>query len=775
MKPFTFYKTKFHLAVTFLFKVLSLSMIFSSSLSAQRIGLVLSGGGVRGMAHVGVIKALEENNIPIDYITGTSAGSLVGGMYVTGKSPAEIEQVVLSRPFRDWASGIIEEEFSYYFLKKEDDASWVTIKFAYDSIIKTKLPSSITNSAPVDFTLMEGTSMPISKANYNFDSLFVPYRCVAADIVNKKQVIFKDGDLAQAIRASMAFPLYFSPLTIDKKILFDGGIYNNFPVDVMQKDFSPDIMIGVNAGGDPEVPVEDNVLSQVKSIIVSPHDYKMQSDKDFLITPSINNFGVFDFDKLKAAIDSGYVATMRKMNSIKAAVARRITAEELKQKRNDFLNNQSPIYIDKIIVNGVSGSQANYVRKVLNSTNECVSILELKKSFFKLVVDDNIKYIFPRLRFNPETNYYDLNLYMRQEKDLRVDFGGNFSSRPINEAFISLQYNLWGRQSIRLMANSYFGKLYSSAQVKLRLDFPSSLRVYVEPEFTINQFDYFKSSSTFFEDVKPSYLVLYDSYAGLNIGLPVRNRGKIIFTGGYATLKNNYYQTREFLKADTTDQTNFEAFTTGFNFERSTLNRKKYASEGTFFSIRGRLITGFEKTIPGSTSLKRDTVSNSLRWVQLKLLYDNYYKKIGPLTLGFYADMLFSGQPFFANYTATILSTTQFNPIPQSSTLFLPNFRAHNYIGAGAKNILTVKKNLDFRFDIFIFQPLQEITENPLNGKAQYTNALSKRYFTGTLATVFHSPIGPISISVNYFDKRPQPFSFLFHFGYILFNKRALE
>jgi NTE family protein len=187
---------------------------------------------------------------------------------------------------------------------------------------------------------------------------------------------------------------------------------------------------------------------------------------------------------------------------------------------------------------------------------------------------------------------------MKAEKDLRVDFGGNFASQPINEAFIGMQYNLWGRQSVKLMANSYFGKLYSSVQVKLRLDVPTSIRFYVEPEFTINQYDYFKSNSTFFEDVKPSYLVLYDSYWGLNGGFPVGNKSKLSITAGNAFVQNNYYQTLDFLKSDTTDLTEFNSFTSAINFERNTLNRKQYASEGSFFNIRGRFVTGIENTIP---------------------------------------------------------------------------------------------------------------------------------------------------------------------------------
>lgn len=758
------------------FYLLAIALIFLfNNTVAQKIGLVLSGGGVRGMAHIGVIKALEENNIPIDYVTGTSAGAMVGSMYVTGKTPKQMEDIVLSSQFRDWATGTAGEEYDFYFLKKETDASWIMIKFGYDSIFRTRLPGSITSSSAVDFALMDGLSQSSAKAQYNFDSLLVPFRCVASDIVSRKEIIFKDGDLGQAVRSSMAFPLYFSPVIMGDRILFDGGIYNNFPVDVMNETFHPDLIIGVNAGGDPDVPADDNVLSQVKSIIIPDRNYAMPNPGDILISPGISTFGVFEFRHVKSAIDSGYAAAMRKMWLIKKAIAARITFAELDQKRKEFLSGHPPLFCDKINITGLRADQADYVRKVINPRNECISMEQLKKSFFKLVTDDNVHYAFPYLQYNPSSGYYDLNLQMKREKDLRVDFGGNFSSKPINQAFIGFQYNIWGKQSLRLTANSYFGKLYSSGQVGLRLDVPGRFPFYIEPRATLNQYDYFKSNATFFEDVKPSYLVLYDNSYGMNIGIPVRNKSRFVGEGAVINIRNRYYQTREFLTSDTTDQTNYTGYTIGFSFERSTLNRKMYASEGTFFTVRGRFAEGDEKTIPGSTSLVRDTVSRFGNWFQLRIIYDNYFKKIGPVKLGYYADMFFSEQPFFADYTATILSAPSFEPIPESRTLFLPNFRAYNYLGTGLKSVLQMNNNFDLRVEGYIFQPFQEILNNPVTGKASFGEALEKRYFMATGGIVFHSPVGPVNISVNYYDQREKPFSFLFHFGYILFNKNALD
>ena len=249
-----------------LFFILFLSVQTAMS---QKIGLVLSGGGARGLAHIGVLKALEENNIPIDYITGTSIGALVGGFYAMGYSPDEIEKIVASEDFLNSAKGIIKGDLTYYFKKKENNGSWINIHYSTKTGWQTALPMNIINPVPMDFGLMEFTGFSAAKANYNFDSLFVPFRCVAADIETKQAVVFGKGDLGQAIRASFAFPFYFPPVNRDGKILYDGGLYNNFPTDVMQTEFAPEYTIGIDvSGGSPIITDEDNILVQIRTMIV---------------------------------------------------------------------------------------------------------------------------------------------------------------------------------------------------------------------------------------------------------------------------------------------------------------------------------------------------------------------------------------------------------------------------------------------------------------------------------------------------------------------------
>ena len=198
--------------------IIALFLAAIQIVSAQKVGLVLSGGGAKGAAHIGVIKALEENNIPIDYITGTSIGAIIGSLYAMGYSPEEMLELMLSKEFSYWQTGTVEEQYTYYF--KEP---YPTPEFAHFSIdmsdslqIKASfLPQSLINPIQMNQAFMALFSQATAKAGWNFDNLFVPFRCVASDIYSKKAIIFKNGDLGDAVRASMTFPFFSSQIWKD--------------------------------------------------------------------------------------------------------------------------------------------------------------------------------------------------------------------------------------------------------------------------------------------------------------------------------------------------------------------------------------------------------------------------------------------------------------------------------------------------------------------------------------------------------------------------------
>jgi NTE family protein len=753
--------------------IIALSIVHSNSVG-QKTGLVLGGGGIRGMAHIGVLKALEENNIRIDCITGTSAGAIIGAYYAAGYSPAEIETIVLSGQFKEWATGKINEDLDYFFNKPDPDAHWVRLKFAIDSTLKVKLPISVVNSARTDFVLMETMSQAIAKAKYDFDSLFIPFRCVASEIKSRKPFIFRSGDLPLAVRASMAYPLYFTPVAYDNKIMFDGGLYNNFPVDIMLKEFNPDIIIGVNAGSYTDVPYEDDLMSMFMTLVTQPTEYVVPREQDILIAPTMDELSAFDFDDVKAAIDSGYYSTLRQIEAIRSKSGTS-TQQELNQKRATFRSNFSELLIDSITTNGVNEFQERYIRKTIKPIDStAVSISDIKSNYFRLITDKNISSVFPTLTHNAQTGVFNMGLIVKKESDISVKLGGNISSSPINEAYVGLNYQLWRKNSLSLGTDLYFGKLYNSASLQLRYDIKGRFSWYLEPIGIINRFDYYKSSSAFQDDIKPAYLIQSDQFYGGNIGFPARNRGKLVLTAGYLRQRSSYYQTRFFSKEDIADETRLEGAVAGAMFERNTLNRNMYASEGTRLYVSGKMINSRENTLPGSTGVFTDTVAASHNWMQLRISYDNWFKKIGVFKLGFKTELFFSNQPFLANYTATILSAQSFEPTAQSKTLFLEDYRAHNFIGFGLQTVAELSSALEFRAEAYLFQPFQPL-EATTENKAKYGDAFEKRSILASTGFVYHTPIGPASISLNYYEKREEPLSVLFHFGYILFNRRALD
>jgi len=744
---------------------------------AQKVGLVLSGGGSSGMVHIGVLKALEENNIPVDYIAGTSAGGLVGGMYAAGMTPQEMEAFVLSHQFSNMSKGIIEEQYIYYFKSKEEKSDWISIRFnrSKDSVFKAVLPTNIMSPFPMDFSLMELASAASAACNYNFDSLFIPFRCVAADVANKKQVIFRKGSLSEAIRATISYPFYLKPITVDGQVLFDGGLYNNFPSDVVLEDFYPDIIIGSTVAANTAPPDEDNVISQIKNMLMMKTNYNANCENGIIIEPQLNDIGLFDFTQSKYVIDAGYAETIKRMPEIKAAIERRVTVEERAIKRNNFLNKKSPLVFDNIYINGLTRFEAQYVERSLRKKkDENISITDLRKRYFKLVADDKIKKIYPRAKYNNSTGFYDLYLDIQKDNDFIAQFGGNFSSRSINNAFIGLQYKYLGATALSITGNTYFGRFYTSGQIKGRMDFPFIVPFYLEAGATINQWNYFNSATTFFETIKPSFLISTDTDGELSVGMPASYKGKLIFGVNGGQIINEYYQTKSFMQTDTTDNTTFKFISSYATYETNTLNRKQYANKGRYFNLHTRYVQADVYEQPGSTGKSDLRAVDFKRWIQAKVVFNNYFRSYSFYKFGLYLEGVYSSQSFFSNYSSTMQYTPAFQPFPESTTLYYPDFRANQYIGVGVQNVFEILKNLDLRVEGYAFQPWREIIRKD-DFTAAYADKIKMPRVMASLALVFSSPIVPVSFSANFYDKQSSNWSFLFSVGYILFNKKPLD
>jgi NTE family protein len=258
-------------------------------------------------------------------------------------------------------------------------------------------------------------------------------------------------------------------------------------------------------------------------------------------------------------------------------------------------------------------------------------------------------------------------------------------------------------------------------------------------------------------------------------GIPFTKKGKT--EAGFATglLENDYYQTNNFTREDTADRTRFNFVTGQAALEINSLNRKQFASTGAKFRLSLSYVSGTEKYESGSLSTdEKSDYEKKHDWLQIRLIWDNYFGKIGPLKLGFYGEVNLSNQALFSNYTASLLSAPAFDPVPEAKTVFLPNFRAFNYGAVGIKTVWDLTKKLDFRTDVYLYQPYQGIVKNPDN-TASFGPVFSDRHWMAAGTLVYHTFLMPISLSVNYFDNPEEQFFVALNIGYILFNKRALE
>ena len=743
---------------------------------SQLTGIVLSGGGASGLSHIGVLMALEENNIPIDYICGTSFGGLIAGYYAAGYSPEEIRTLILDPDFLLITRGELPLKNKFTFWKRSDDASWITLKYNFSNNYLQNIPTNVINSIPIDYLLMEHLSGVSNRVNSNFDSLMVPFRCLASDIQNKQPVVFKKGDLASSIRAGMSYPFFLRPLTIDGKLLFDGGLYNNFPSDVLLKDFNPDYIIGSNVAEKNPPPDDNNIYLQLRNLLMSTTNFQPVCENGVIIEPW-HDMGTFNFEMAKRLIDSGYAATLRQIPEILKNISRRADTTSLHQKRKKFATYRHPeqILFKDIEVKGFNSKQGEYIRKSLVFRNEPFTLQQLRKRFFRISSNDKIKNLYPLTKSDTSGNFI-LELEGKKEKPFYIDIGAIISNRPISEGFLSLQYNYLGRIGFSAYINGYVGKLYSGTYSKLRFDFPGKVPYYIEPSFTWSRWDYFNSSVLFYDLKTPPYLIQEDRFGELKAGIPLGNVTEANVAGGFTEWKNEYYQNDQFTKADTADITYFDYWYLQGNYRLNTLNRKMYPTDGTLINFRARYLQGRESYYPGNTSL--DTVNflnlNRSPWFQLKLTIDNYIKTVKQLKFGLFGEAVYSTQGFFSNYQSTILSAPVFNPTPESQTFFMDRYRAHNYLAAGFKIVTTPLKSLDFRLEAYIFQPIRSIVKTP-EGKAAYSEPFFYRYFSGVAALVYNSAIGPISVSMNYYEQPENPFSFFFHIGYIIFNRKSID
>lgn len=331
---------------------------FPSDSQPIRIGLALSGGGALGFAHLGVLKVLEREGIQISYITGVSMGSLIGGLYAAGYRTAQIESIAIRANWTTLFSADIP--FGARYLPERQQNQRYVFQLRHRNFIPA-FPSGLVPLQNVEFLLMRLLSKIEYNTLYEFDSLPIPYRAVAVDLVSGKKTVLKKGRLSQAIRSSIAIPGVFAPKRINGYEYVDGGLIQNLPVDPLL-EFNPDFIIA-------SLTMKNNIETGISLIdvvsrsidLVGIEDLNKQKQiADILIEPNVDKFTHSDFAKAKELIEAGENAARKAIPEIRAKVNNR---DIISEKKN--ITDRAPVIIRSISFEGLKITNENILRNII--------------------------------------------------------------------------------------------------------------------------------------------------------------------------------------------------------------------------------------------------------------------------------------------------------------------------------------------------------------------------------------------------------------------------
>ena len=449
--------------------VLSMCLLLPFSLYSQeqrkKVGVVLSGGGAKGMAHIKALKVIEEAGIPIDYIAGTSMGAIVGGLYAIGYTPEQLDSMVRKQNWTFLLSDRIKRSAMSLTDRERSEKFIVSIPF-------TKSPKDAASSGGIikgqnlanlfsDLTMGYHDSI-------NFDKLPIPFACVAANVVNGEQIIFHNGILSTAMRASMAIPGVFTPVRQDSMVLVDGGIVNNYPADVV-KAMGADVIIGVDVQNAlkkaDKLNSAPDILGQIVDITCQSNHEKNVDLTDTYIRVNVDGYSSASFTP--AAIDTlmrrGEEAAKAQWNSLLALKKKIGISDNYVPKRHgpySSLSNVRTIYVTDISFSGVEADDKKWLMKKCNLKENNITTQQIEQALYQLRGSQSYSSASYTLTDTPEG--YHLNFLLQAKYEKRINLGIRFDSEEIASLLINGTADLKTHIPSRLSLTGRLGKRYAA-------------------------------------------------------------------------------------------------------------------------------------------------------------------------------------------------------------------------------------------------------------------------------------------------------------------------
>ena len=450
--------------------VLSMCLLLPFSLYSQeqrkKVGVVLSGGGAKGMAHIKALKVIEEAGIPIDYIAGTSMGAIVGGLYAIGYTPEQLDSMVRKQNWTFLLSDRIKRSAMSLTDRERSEKFIVSIPF-------TKSPKDAASSGGIikgqnlanlfsDLTMGYHDSI-------NFDKLPIPFACVAANVVNGEQIIFHNGILSTAMRASMAIPGVFTPVRQASMVLVDGGIVNNNPAEFV-KAMGADVIIGVDVQNAlkkaDKLNSAPDILGQIVDITCQSNHEKNVDLTDTYIRVNVDGYSSASFTP--AAIDTlmrrGEEAAKAQWNSLLALKKKIGISDNYVPKRHgpySSLSNVRTIYVTDISFSGVEADDKKWLMKKCNlKENSNITTQQIEQALYQLRGSQSYSSASYTLTDTPEG--YHLNFLLQAKYEKRINLGIRFDSEEIASLLINGTADLKTHIPSRLSLTGRLGKRYAA-------------------------------------------------------------------------------------------------------------------------------------------------------------------------------------------------------------------------------------------------------------------------------------------------------------------------
>ena len=762
------------------------------------VGLVLSGGGAKGLAHIGVIRALEENNIPIDYIAGTSMGGIIGALYAIGMDPYQMQDIFKTREFESWYKGEPEYRYASSFYRDDPTPKMFAVSLERRSAApesahaagagrgrkwRFSLPTSIISPYSMDLAVLQLFTPASQACNFNFDSLMVPFFCVASDIKEKRAYICRSGNLGASVRASMTYPIYFKPITIDSTLFFDGGLYNNFPWQEMKEIYRPEIIIGSKCVKGTMEMDEDDLVGQVTNMLMTQTGYDIPQEDGILISGEFD-YKLMDFDKIDEIVERGYRYAMELMPQIKERISRRRSAEELAAKREAFRSKFKELKFSHNIEvsENINLRQRTFITKTItDGKGEYMSMTKLKRGYNRVTATKLVKTFYPYYSKEESDSLFNLKLKVTPAPPINLYIGGNISSSSLNQGYMGFSYTHFGSSPLRLSVGVNIGKYYNGGDITLRHDIHQNAFLFYKVEAVAHLFDYYSGNQNIFRmNHMPDNIQRREIFSRFTLGRSlVMNKSilaEVSTTGGEILYIYSRYGAAT--APDGTlreDKTRINFVSPMLSIERNSQNYAIYPTRGANQTLNFRYFYGHGKFLNGDTNQEESVPGKVNRNVlSMKISSEAYYYINKWLSMGYLAELVYSSQAQFGDYISTMMGMQSFEPTPHSKTLIMEAYRAHTYLGMGIMPVLNFSSNLYLHTGIWYFRSYRQIV-NDGEGKYHYSGRFPSGAITANAALVWQLPIGPISLSCTYYQKGDYKWYPQLNIGFLIFKKKALE